>query len=365
MVERSNAGSSTAIMDPVELQPVHAKQDAPSISSKRPTSMTGRSLGSNASKLHPSEEEPDRNETLPSPITAAAEPIESWNKPRRNIYRIAATFFTFIVMGMNDATYGPLIPYLEVYYGLSYSIVSLVFLSPFLGYNAAALSNNAIHLKFGRRGVAIIGPTCHIVSFIINALHPPFPVLVISFLIVGFGTGVEDAAWNAWIGSMANVNEVMGFLHGCYGIGATIAPLIATTLITKAHVPWYYWYYIMIACAVAELGLSAHAFWEESGQVYRDAHPRTSDASGSRLKEAVLKMPAARTTWLSALFLLGYMGSEVGLGGWIVTFMIRVRHGDRFASGMTATGFWLGLTFGRLVLGFITPRIGEKLAVAV
>lgn len=86
---------------------------------------------------------------------------------------------------------------------------------------------------------------------------------------------------------------------------------------------------------------------------------------GSRLKEAVLKMPAARVTWLSALFLTGYVGVEVGLGGWIVTFMIRVREADRFASGMTATGFWLGLTVGRVVLGFITGRIGETLAIMV
>lgn len=45
--------------------------------------------------------------------------------------------------------------------------------------------------------------------------------------------------------------------------------------------------------------------------------------------------------------------------------MINVRHGAKFASGMTATGFWLGLTVGRFVLGFVTPRIGEKLAIAV
>ena len=55
----------------------------------------------------------------------------------------------------------------------------------------------------------------------------------------------------------------------------------------------------------------------------------------------------------------------VALGGWIVTFMIRVRKATHFASGMTATGFWLGLTVGRVTLGFLTPRIGERLAISV
>lgn len=65
------------------------------------------------------------------------------------------------------------------------------------------------------------------------------------------------------------------------------------------------------------------------------------------------------------MFLLGYVGVEVALGGWIVTYMIRIRHGGAFASGMTATGFWLGITVGRVVLGFVTPRVGEKMAIAV
>lgn len=45
--------------------------------------------------------------------------------------------------------------------------------------------------------------------------------------------------------------------------------------------------------------------------------------------------------------------------------MRRVRHGEPFASGMTATGFWLGITCGRVVLGFVTPKLGEKLSIVV
>lgn len=45
--------------------------------------------------------------------------------------------------------------------------------------------------------------------------------------------------------------------------------------------------------------------------------------------------------------------------------MLRIRHGQPFPSGMTATGFWLGITMGRVTLGFITPRIGEGLAVSI
>jgi fucose permease len=55
----------------------------------------------------------------------------------------------------------------------------------------------------------------------------------------------------------------------------------------------------------------------------------------------------------------------VSLGGWLVTFMLKVRHGGDFESGMVVMGFWLGITLGRVVLGFVTARVGEKMAIAV
>ena len=254
---------------------------------------------------------------------------------------------------------------LEDYYNLTYTIVSLVFLSPLVGYTTSALLNDRVHYYFGQRGVAVICAACHLTAFTVIALHPPYPVLVAIWAVAGFGNGLEDAGWNAWVGSMANTNEVMGFLHACYGLGATLSPLIATSMITKAGMPWYSYYYIMIGFAAIEFVTSVIAFWKCNGAVYRASHVRPTEKRGAPIKEAMFSLPAARTTWICTAFLFIYMGDEVALGGWIVTFMIKVRHGSPFASGMAATGFWLGMTVGRVVLGFVTPRIGERLSVLV
>lgn len=55
----------------------------------------------------------------------------------------------------------------------------------------------------------------------------------------------------------------------------------------------------------------------------------------------------------------------VGLGGWVVTFMLRVRKASRYASGNSGTGFWAGMAVGRAALGFVTERFGERLCVTV
>lgn len=122
----------------------------------------------------------------------------------------------------------------------------MIFLSPFVGYSLSSILNNHVHIRLGQRGVAIIGPSCHLISYIIIALHPPYPVLVVMFVFVGFGNGLLDAAWCAWLGNMANANEVQGILQACYALGATVAPLITTGLISSGGLGWYSFYYIMV-----------------------------------------------------------------------------------------------------------------------
>jgi len=105
-----------------------------------------------------------------------------------------------------------------------------------------------MHIRFGQRGVAIVGPACHLMAFIVIAVHPPWPVIVTVFAFIGFGNGLLDAAWCAWIGNMAQANEVQGVLQSCYALGATVGPLISTAMFTKAGLPWYTFYYIMVSC---------------------------------------------------------------------------------------------------------------------
>ena len=69
----------------------------------------------------PMEEKPDgSNGSIPEhapsglPVPGTGRVVvarERWNKPRINTWRLAATFFAFINFGMNDASYGALVPY--------------------------------------------------------------------------------------------------------------------------------------------------------------------------------------------------------------------------------------------------------------
>jgi fucose permease len=233
--------------------------------------------------------------------------------------------------------------------------VSLVFLATFPGYLLAAFSSDRIHLKFGPRGIAALASTMRIATYIAMVCHPPWAVIVVLLVFCGMGNGLLDAGWNAWVGGLDKPNELLGFVHSLYGLGAAVAPLIASAMVDRSGLAWYEYYYIPLALGCLELLCGVTTFWKEDGAEFRRKNA-SSHSEGGRTR-AALKL---RVTWTISIFLLFYVGAEVALSGWVVTFMQRVRGAPAFDSSLTATGFWLGVTVGRLVLGFITPRLGER-----
>ena len=55
----------------------------------------------------------------------------------------------------------------------------------------------------------------------------------------------------------------------------------------------------------------------------------------------------------------------MSVGGWVVEFMRQARHGTAYESGLVPTGFWAGVTVGRLVLGLVNDLLGKRTNTAV
>ncbi len=91
-----------------------------------------------------------------------------------------------------------------------------------------------------------MAPLCHILTYAVLSAHPPYPVLVVVNAVSGFGNGLTDACFCAWVGSMNKANTIQGFLHACYSLGALFSPLIATSMVVQAGLPWYTFYYVLV-----------------------------------------------------------------------------------------------------------------------
>lgn len=134
------------------------------------------------------------------------------------------------------------------------------------------------------------------------------PSLTWRFAQTGLGNGLSDAGFNAWVGDMKHANELLGFLHACYGLGATLSPLVASAMLNKYHLQWYTFYYVMIGLSGLDNLCSTLAFWKQDQQQFREQN--ASEAAESGRFRAALRQ---RATMVTSLFLLIYTGCEVGM----------------------------------------------------
>lgn len=285
---------------------------------------------------------------------------EKWNSSWRTTYKVVATFYGFIVLGMFDSSLGALIPRIEKDYDLSYLIVSLAFLAQSGGAVCAAVCSDFTHRLIGRRGSGALGIACQIVCFTIAVSGPPpFPVFAVGYAIGGLGNGLIDASWNAYIGSFQNANELAGILHAFYGAGGIICPTVFTAMM-EAGKNWHICYAVLLGMDVLAWILFTTAFIKDGPTAYKNTVEASRQEGGNANNSSFRVVVKSKLVWLLAFGLFLYVGSEVSLGGWISTFMIQIRDGDPEKMGYVTTGFWTGITVGRVVLGFVTGYLKHE-----
>ncbi|KAL6704804.1 hypothetical protein ACN47E_007608 [Coniothyrium glycines] len=272
-------------------------------------------------------------------------------------FKIAAAMLSFVTLGLFNSSIGAVLPLLSRHYNLSDVHVSSIFLAGPIGYIIAAQCSDSVHYRFGQRGIAVLGPALQIIATTLAASHLNFAAILTAFAIQGLGTGLLDGSWCAWAGSMAKANTISGLLHGSYSVGGAIGPFFVTILATR-HQPWWTWYYVLAGTSFLSLLALVTAFRHESATVYRQSKQSTLTTTKIDVK-AIFKF---RATWLCAAFFLTYVGTETAISGWIVSFMLRERQSTVYLAGVAASGYWVGMAIGRLLLGFATDRIGVRRA---
>ncbi|KAH9908278.1 major facilitator superfamily domain-containing protein [Xylariomycetidae sp. FL2044] len=301
---------------------------------------------------------------LSAPPPFQSEVLDSTDE-RRTKLKIAAATYSFFLIGFVPSAIGVIIPHLEEHYSLGDTAVSLIFLCPPIGYIVAAYTNSLIHVNYGQRAIALAASLSAIIFTFFASLHPPYFIFLMLAVLYYYGAGLLDGSWSAWAGGMKNANTVQGILHSGLSIGASLGPVLAGTMIEVGKNPWYSWYYVLTPLAVAEAVVLLWAFWHDDGATYmsENHHHRLneSECMGTN-RWAPFKHVV---TWICGAYFLTYVGSEAAIAGWIVTFMRRVRQADPYLASLCTSFFWIGITLGRLTLGYITDRIGVRFATAL
>lgn len=267
-------------------------------------------------------------------------------------WQIGLAFIAFILVGANDGAVGVILPSLGQYYNVSKGTVGLLFLAGTLGYLTAAFTSGLLLEKLGRRSFLMLGTTVFLIGAIANSFKPPFVLLLLSLLIIGFGVAIIDAGLNAYIASLPNSTSTLNYLHAFYGIGALLGPVIATTLVVVVALGWnsVYWLWIVFSALIL-LGF-ATIYHNPAASSEADKEQATGNVLVAALR--------LRVVWLAAFFLLFYVGTEVSMGNWSYSYLTEYRHRSDVISGWTVSGYWFGLTLGRLTLARLAKRYGNR-----
>ncbi|QDZ39033.1 MFS transporter [Euhalothece natronophila Z-M001] len=263
--------------------------------------------------------------------------------------QIGFAFLTFVLLGANDAAIGVLLPHWGSYYNVDKAMLSLVFFAGSLGYLVAALNSNFLFRKLGNVKFLSLGKAAFLSGVIIFCFQPPlYLILTVPFLL-GFGAAILEAALNAHLTKFPNKSVLLNYLHSFYGVGALLSPFLASQIL---EADWR-WSVIYFGISALSLILLISMRWLFTSA---DRGNSNSDSENTPV-ESPLRY---RFVWLFAFFLLFYAGAEISLGNWSYSFLTQYRHEDNVLAGWLMSGYWFGLTVGRVCIGPLTNKLGTR-----
>ena len=326
-------------MAPVELDPPSQVISEETLEDKLPPQLTSdhhtTSNVENENQLH------ENLQTIPDTIVSSL----------RVKLQIGFAFLTFILIGANDAVIGILLPRWGSYYQVDKTTLSCAFLAGSVGYLIAALNSNFLSRKLGNVRFLLLGKMSFLSGIIIFCCQPPLYILLGVPLLLGFGAAILEAALNSHLAKLPNKTALLNYLHAFYGVGALLSPFIASQLLATE----FSWnaIYLLLAAVSLVLLISIRGIFTQADQGNLESETTTEADS----QESPLKY---RFVWLFAFFLLFYAGAEISLGHWSYSFLTEYRHENTELAGWLVSGYWLGLTIGRVAIAPLAHKLGSK-----
>ena len=226
----------------------------------------------------------------------------------------------------------------------------------------SSVSASASGLILRRIGTGRLLAVCGAVtglSLIGCGFSPVFAVLLAFAVPLGFGPGAIDTGMNFYVSKHYSSRD-MSWLHCCWGVGATLGPLIASIFLQSTG-SWRSPYFA-IGTAQVLLALffcSTVGLWD---QARRDEEAEDREtAAASSMDKLEGKCHFSLDFGLCVLIFFVYCGIEAGAGLWGCAFLTRARGMDLSTAQYIVTAYWGMLTAGRFLLGFTADKLGNRL----
>lgn len=265
-------------------------------------------------------------------------------------------YLSFISLGLPDSMLGSAWPAMNV--SLNAPLWGAGLVQMLISFCTIISSLNSAKLirRFGTGKLTAISVATTALALLGFSLAKNYAFLMLMAVPLGLGAGAVDAGLNNYVALHCEAKH-MSWLHCFWGVGTIIGPMILSAVL-RVGGSWATGYRAvgLIQCAVSALLFATLGMWKH-GNIQQEEH----GAKALSVWE-VLSLPGAKAGMVTFLC---YCAVESTLGLWGATYISQVRGVDEATAASFGAMFYIGITVGRAISGFMAMKLLPKQMVRV
>jgi fucose permease len=265
-------------------------------------------------------------------------------------------YLSFISLGLPDSLLGAVWPTLHTQINVPLSYAGIIQMLIAGSTVISSLQSDRLTKKFGTGKVTAFSVMTTAIALFGFSISSSFTQLMLWAIPYGLGAGSVDAALNNYV-ALHYKSRHMSWLHCMWGVGATLGPLLISYALfsNKSWSMGYrYVFYIQIILTVI-LFLSLPLWIKNPNQDIKGSE-KGDIKKALKLKE-ILAIPGTKEVMI-AFFC--YCAIEQTTCLWASSYLVQNEGLSAQSSASFAGLFFLGITIGRAISGFITIKLNNN-----
>ena len=272
---------------------------------------------------------------------------------------LAVIYLAFISLGLPDSLLGSVWPTIYQEFNVPVSYAGAIFMIISAGTIFSSLQSDRLTKLLGTGKVTAFSVLMTAVALWGFSISSSYWMLVLWAIPYGLGAGSVDASLNNYV-ALHYKSHHMSWLHCMWGVGASIGPYIMSFALLNGQT-WNmgYRYISLIQVVLTIIIMLSLPLWKKRPVI--DDVDGVQESENKKDKALTLKeivnIPGAKQVML---MFFCYCALEQTTGLWASSYLV-LQHGfDLEIAASYASLFFIGITVGRDVSGFITMKLNDK-----
>lgn len=267
-------------------------------------------------------------------------------------FLIVIIYIAFISLGLPDSITGSAWPVMHSELGVPLSYVGIVTMIIAGCTIISGLTSDRLTRKLGAGLVTVISVAMTAVALFGFSVTESFLPLCFWAIPYGLGAGAVDAALNNYV-ALHYASRHMSWLHCFWGVGAATGPYIMSYALTSGA-GWNNGYRII---SIIQIVLTAVLF--ASLPMWKKRANETENGEEVKSKGIIGSLKIKGVPLVLVMF-FGYCALEATAGIWASSYLVEYKGTDAETAARFASLFYIGITVGRFVCGFVADKIGDR-----